>query len=86
MYLFIGKSSSEPLVPKRIGLSHISQVISEVDGDRMTLIQEGGQDSFPLQQKILVCSLLLLTRQLKSKEVTLGKVSWECWQIELGER
>lgn len=42
----------------------------------MTSIQEGAQDSFPLQQKILVCSLLLLTRQLKTKEVTLGKVSW----------
>ncbi|XP_036194958.1 cell division control protein 6 homolog isoform X1 [Myotis myotis] len=68
------KSSSESLVPKRVGLSHISQVISEVDGDRMTLIQEGAQDSFPLQQKILVCSLLLLTRQLKTKEVTLGKL------------
>lgn len=68
------KSSYESLVPKRVGLSHISQVISEVDGNRMTSIQEGAQDSFPLQQKILVCSLLLLTRQLKTKEVTLGKL------------
>ncbi|XP_036889398.1 cell division control protein 6 homolog [Sturnira hondurensis] len=68
------KSSSESLVPKRVSLSHISQVISEVDGNRMALIQEGAQDSFPVQQKILVCSLLLLTRQLKSKEVTLGKL------------
>lgn len=68
------KSPSEALVPKRVGLIHISQVISEVDGNRMTLSQEGAQDSFPLQQKILVCSLLLLTRQLKIKEVTLGKL------------
>ncbi|XP_019661199.1 cell division control protein 6 homolog isoform X2 [Ailuropoda melanoleuca] len=66
---------SESLVPKRVGLIHISQVISEVDGNRMTLSKEGAQDSFPLQQKILVCSLLLLTRQLKIKEVTLGKVA-----------
>ncbi|KAM5273947.1 cell division control protein 6 homolog isoform 2-T2 [Ctenodactylus gundi] len=69
-----GKSPSESLVPKRVGLAHISQVISEVDGNRMTLNREGAQDSFPLQQKILVCSLLLLTRQLKIKEVTLGKL------------
>ncbi|XP_020031925.1 cell division control protein 6 homolog [Castor canadensis] len=68
------KSPSESLVPKRVGLSHISQVISEVDGNRMTLSREGAQDSLPLQQKILVCSLLLLTRQLKIKEVTLGKL------------
>ncbi|XP_006889476.1 PREDICTED: cell division control protein 6 homolog [Elephantulus edwardii] len=68
------KSSSEVPVPKRVGLSHISQVLSEVDGNRMTVGQEGTQDSFPLQQKILVCSMLLLTRQLKIKEVTLGKL------------
>ncbi|XP_058301059.1 cell division control protein 6 homolog isoform X2 [Hylobates moloch] len=68
------KSPSEPLIPKRVGLIHISQVISEVDGGRMTLSQEGAQDSFPLQQKILVCSLMLLIRQLKIKEVTLGKL------------
>ncbi|XP_059236974.1 cell division control protein 6 homolog isoform X2 [Mustela nigripes] len=68
------KSPSESLVPKQVGLIHISQVISEVDGNRMSLSKEGTQDSFPLQQKILVCSLLLLTRQLKIKEVTLGKL------------
>ncbi|XP_028376092.1 cell division control protein 6 homolog isoform X2 [Phyllostomus discolor] len=68
------KSPSESLVPKRVSLSHISRVISEVDENRMALVQEGAQDSFPLQQKILVCSLLLLTRRLKSKEVALGKL------------
>ncbi|XP_053426805.1 cell division control protein 6 homolog [Nycticebus coucang] len=68
------KSPSESLIPKRVGIIHISQVISEVDSNRMTLSQEGAQDSFPLQQKILVCSLLLLTRQLKVKEVTLAKL------------
>lgn len=71
-----GQSPSEAPVPKRVGLTHISQVISEVDGNRVTLSQDKAQDSLPLQQKILVCSLLLLTRRLKLKEVTLGKVSW----------
>uniref|UniRef100_A0A8C2QNL1 Cell division control protein n=2 Tax=Cricetulus griseus TaxID=10029 RepID=A0A8C2QNL1_CRIGR len=69
-----GQSPSEAPVPKRVGLAHISQVISEVDGNRLILSQEKTQDSFPLQQKILVCSLLLLTRRLKIKEVTLGKL------------
>ncbi|XP_037056878.1 cell division control protein 6 homolog isoform X2 [Peromyscus leucopus] len=69
-----GHSPSEAPVPKRVGLAHISQVISEVDGNRVTLSQETTQDSLPLQQKILVCSLLLLTRRLKIKEVTLGKL------------
>ncbi|XP_004633781.1 cell division control protein 6 homolog [Octodon degus] len=67
-------SPSEPVVPKRVELTHIARVISEVDGNRMTLGRDGAPDSFPLQQKILVCSLLLLTRQLKAREATLGKL------------
>lgn len=68
------EAPSEPVVPQRVGLAHVARVISEVDGNRMTLSRAGTQDSFPLQQKILICSLLLLTRQLKVKEVTLGKL------------
>uniref|UniRef100_A0A8C8S824 Cell division control protein n=1 Tax=Pelusios castaneus TaxID=367368 RepID=A0A8C8S824_9SAUR len=61
-------------VLRRVGLPHISRVISDVYGDRMALGGDGAKDSFPLQQKILVCSMLLLARQLKAKEVTLGKL------------
>uniref|UniRef100_A0A8C0H7S1 Cell division control protein n=1 Tax=Chelonoidis abingdonii TaxID=106734 RepID=A0A8C0H7S1_CHEAB len=67
-------SASVSPVPRRVGLPHISRVISDVYGDRMALGSDGASDSFPLQQKILVCSLLLLARQLKAKEVTLGKL------------
>ncbi|XP_055983885.1 cell division control protein 6 homolog [Sorex fumeus] len=68
------QSPCQSPVPKRVGLAHISQVMSGVDGNRMGVSQAGTPDSFPLQQKILVCSLLLLTRQLKTQEVTLGKL------------
>ncbi|XP_020661541.3 cell division control protein 6 homolog [Pogona vitticeps] len=73
------KSRSKPAtnsaVPKQVGLLHVSRVISDVYGDRMTADNSsGGTDSFPLQQKILVCSLLLLAKQQKAKEVTLGKL------------
>ncbi|KAM9295993.1 cell division control protein 6 homolog [Gastrophryne carolinensis] len=59
-------------IPKKVSLPHISRVISDVYGDKMA--SSGGDDSFPLQQKLVVCSLLLLTRQSKIKEVTLGKL------------
>nr|XP_046231302.1 cell division control protein 6 homolog isoform X2 [Scatophagus argus] len=59
----------------RVGLPQVARVLSEVYGDRMAS-QSGGSDgeSFPLQQKLLVCCLLLLTRSGKSKEVVLGKL------------
>ncbi|XP_030077693.1 cell division control protein 6 homolog [Microcaecilia unicolor] len=68
------KTSSAHLVPKKVGLPHISQVISSIYGDRMTVDSRGAEQSFPLQQKLLVCTLLLLTRQSKIKEVSLGKL------------
>lgn len=62
-------------VPKRVGLPQVSRVLSEVFGDRMAAGSPGAGDAFPLQQKVLVCSLLLLTRHLRTRQVTLGKVS-----------
>uniref|UniRef100_A0A670ZE44 Cell division control protein n=1 Tax=Pseudonaja textilis TaxID=8673 RepID=A0A670ZE44_PSETE len=68
-------SAADSEVLKRVGLCHISQVISDVYGDRMaTGSSYGDASSFPLQQKILVCSLLLLTKQKNTKEVSLGKL------------
>ena len=49
-------------------------MLSEVYGDRMASSAGGEGESFPLQQKLLVCCLLLLTKSGKHKEVVLGKV------------
>ncbi|XP_054137637.1 cell division control protein 6 homolog [Melozone crissalis] len=68
-----GDSPVSP-VPKRVGLLHISRVLSEVFGDRLAGGSRGAQDTFPLQQKVLLCSLLLLARRSHAREVTLGKL------------
>ncbi|XP_063261044.1 cell division control protein 6 homolog [Prinia subflava] len=68
-----GDSPASP-VPKRVGLLHISRVLSEVFGDRLAGRSQGAQDTFPLQQKVLLCSLLLLARHSHTREVTLGKL------------
>ncbi|XP_069386181.1 cell division control protein 6 homolog [Paralichthys olivaceus] len=59
----------------RVSLPQVARVLSEVYGDRMAS-QSGGSEgeSFPLQQKLLVCCLLLLIRNGKSKEIVLGKL------------
>lgn len=53
----------------------MARVLSEVYGDRMASSSGKDGESFPLQQKLLVCCLLLVIRNGKSKEVQLGKVS-----------
>ena len=57
----------------RVSLPQVARVLSEVYGDRMASQSSDGE-SFPLQQKLLVCCLLLLLRSGKSKEIVLGKV------------
>ncbi|XP_063062541.1 cell division control protein 6 homolog [Engraulis encrasicolus] len=75
------KKSSEPAADKkavRVSVPQVARVLSEVYGDRMASGGTSGSDageSFPLQQKLLVCCLLLLTRGAKSKEIPLGKLS-----------
>ncbi|KAI5101835.1 cell division control protein 6-like, partial [Silurus meridionalis] len=58
----------------RVSVPQVARVLSEVYGDRMAT--SGGEEgeSFPLQQKLLVCCLLLLTRNGKSREIQLGKL------------
>ncbi|KAM6108002.1 cell division control protein 6 homolog [Pterocles gutturalis] len=68
-----GDSPASP-VPRRVGLPHVSRVLSEVFGDRLAVGGRGPGDAFPLQQKMLLCALLLLARRPRAHEVTLGKL------------
>ncbi|XP_049900430.1 cell division control protein 6 homolog [Epinephelus moara] len=75
------KKTSDPKAETkatRVSLPQVARVLSEVYGDRMaSQCGNGGSsdgESFPLQQKLLVCCLLLLIRNGKSKEIVLGKL------------
>uniref|UniRef100_A0A8C5GQW1 Cell division control protein n=1 Tax=Gouania willdenowi TaxID=441366 RepID=A0A8C5GQW1_GOUWI len=59
----------------RVSLPQVARVLSEVYGDRMASSSSGSEgESFPLQQKLLVCCLLLIIKSGKNKEVVLGKL------------
>ncbi|XP_029383826.1 cell division control protein 6 homolog [Echeneis naucrates] len=60
----------------QVSLPQVARVLTEVYGDRMAAQGGGGSggESFPLQQKLLVCCFLLLIRDRKSKEIGLGKL------------
>lgn len=72
------KKASDPKGERkasRVSLPQVARVLSEVYGDRMASQSSGSEgESFPLQQKLLVCCLLLLIRNGKSKEIGLGKL------------
>ncbi|XP_041374929.1 cell division control protein 6 homolog [Gigantopelta aegis] len=58
-------------VPKKITVHHISRIMSEVYGSSVKT--SSSQETIPLQQKLMLCSLLLLVKNGKTKEVGLGK-------------
>ena len=58
---------------QKVTLSHIARVVSEVYNSNLSS-NSAGKESLPLQQKVLICTLLLLSKKEKSKDVTLPKV------------
>ena len=64
--------------PRRWGLLQVSNVINEVYGSGVMTSSGGGQSqSFPLQQKLVICTVLLMVKEGKSRDVMLGKVRFQ---------
>ena len=61
-------------VPKMVEIPQILSIFNEVYGSRVVATVTNAPETFPLQQKILVCCLLLILKFARSKDVTLGKV------------
>ena len=64
----------------KVGLMQISDVLSGVYESNNFCARSNNDnetdndDAFPLQQKLVVCSLFLLCKTSKTKEASLGKV------------
>ena len=66
-------STAKSPVQQKVTLSHVAKVVSEVYGSGFSS-STSSKESLPLQQKVLICTLLLLLKNGKCKEVTLPKV------------
>lgn len=58
---------------KSVEVKHVVDVLNTVY-DTAQSLNEDSDDSLPLQQKITVCSLLLILKKAKNKDVTVGKL------------
>ncbi|XP_039441629.1 cell division control protein 6 homolog [Culex pipiens pallens] len=61
--------SSPPKKPVQIGL--VVNTLKQVYGTTQTMADD---EAFPLQQKLLLCSLLLVLKAGKSKDITVGRL------------
>ena len=62
---------SRATTPK-VGIMQVANVVDEVYGSANSTAKS---NTFPLQQKLIVCTLLLMLKSSKLKEINLGKVS-----------
>ncbi|XP_037940150.1 cell division control protein 6 homolog [Teleopsis dalmanni] len=63
--------AEEPLKPVQI--TQVAAVLNKVYGASQNL-QEDIEESFPLQQKIMLCTLVLMLRKEKNKDITIGRL------------
>lgn len=66
----VGNTESQP---KKVNPQQVVSVLNNVYGTSQNLTDDS-EDLFPLQQKIVICSLLLLLKKAKNKDVTIGKL------------
>lgn len=58
---------------KTVDLKEVVSVLNNVYGTSQNL-SDDCDDAFPLQQKIIICSLLLILKKAKNKDVTIGRL------------
>lgn len=71
-----GKDVDSALL-RRVGVQQIQRIVNEVYGSRMKATGSCKDDqklTIPVQQELAICTLLLMLRKGKNKEISLGKV------------
>lgn len=58
---------------KPVQVTQVAAVLNNVYGTSQNL-HEDMDESFPLQQKIMLCSLMLMLRKEKNKDITIGRL------------
>lgn len=57
-----------------VALQEVLSVVNDVYNTAQCF-ETSDSESFPIQQKLLICTLLLMMQNSKAKDVTVGKVS-----------
>lgn len=67
------ETTKEEQTPKTVEIKDVVDVLNNVYGTAQNL-NDDADDSFPLQQKVIICCLLLILKKAKNKDVTVGKL------------
>ncbi|XP_062538866.1 cell division control protein 6 homolog [Armigeres subalbatus] len=65
------KSKGVKTPPKAVQIRSVVSTLNQVYGTTQTMTDD---EAFPLQQKLLVCAVLLMLKAAKNKDITVGKL------------
>lgn len=66
-------SAQPPASSEKVEIKQVMQVLNQVYGSSQTF-GDDLEDTFPLQQKILICTILLILKRDKNKDITVGRL------------
>ncbi|CAG5101744.1 Similar to CDC6: Cell division control protein 6 homolog (Homo sapiens) [Cotesia congregata] len=69
-----GSPKKQNVEEKPVDLKDVIAVLNGVYGGSQNIQQEDEEDTFPLQQKLLLCSLMLILNKGRNKDVTISKL------------
>lgn len=67
-------STAAPVVAEKVEVKQVMQVLNQVYGASQTLGDDMDEGTFPLQQKILICTVLMILKRDKNKDITVGRL------------
>ncbi|XP_018567920.1 cell division control protein 6 homolog [Anoplophora glabripennis] len=71
---FVGKAEKEAENKlKSVEVKQVVNVLNNIYGTSQNLVDEP-DNAFPLQQKIIICSLVLMLKKARNKDITVGKL------------
>lgn len=57
----------------KVELAQVLNIVNNIYGTSQNMLEEC-EDSFPLQQKIILCTLILMLKKAKNKDITVGRL------------
>lgn len=60
-------------VEVKVELKQVLNILNNIYGASQNLLEDC-EDSFPLQQKIILCTLILMLKKAKNKDITVGRL------------
>lgn len=75
-FFFVTENSgiNPDLAVRKIGIPQVQRIVGRVYGPKIKVMTADDQVTFPVQQELIICTLLLMLQKKPAKEINFGQV------------